>query len=148
MAIVYNVEDGDEEYRAAARHDASAKSMPTARPVFTPLVCIGLMVFYVLAMQCMSTLAIVRRETNSLALAALPARLHDRSRLGRRAGRLSRRTPARLPMNPAIEQFAVAAAVGGAFGFLLLRPLLRRKNGKACGGDCCPPRQEIEEARR
>jgi ferrous iron transport protein B len=34
-------------------------------PVFTPLVCIGLMVFYVLAMQCVSTLAIVRRETNS-----------------------------------------------------------------------------------
>ena len=36
-----------------------------ARPVFTPLVCIGLMVFYVLAMQCISTVAIVRRETNS-----------------------------------------------------------------------------------
>ena len=33
--------------------------------MFTPLVCIGLMVFYVLAMQCVSTVAIVRRETNS-----------------------------------------------------------------------------------
>jgi len=34
-------------------------------PTFTPLVCIGLMVFYVLAMQCISTLVVVRRETNS-----------------------------------------------------------------------------------
>ncbi len=42
-------------------------------------------------------------------------------------------------MNPVIEQFAIAAAVGGACGFLLLRPLLRRRSGKACGGDCCTP---------
>ena len=34
-------------------------------PTFTPLVCIGLMVFYVLAMQCISTVANVRRETNT-----------------------------------------------------------------------------------
>jgi ferrous iron transport protein B len=33
--------------------------------LFTPLVCITLMVFYVFAMQCMSTIAVVRRETNS-----------------------------------------------------------------------------------
>ncbi|MEQ1935642.1 MAG: ferrous iron transport protein B, partial [Fimbriimonadaceae bacterium] len=33
------------------------------RPVYTPLVCLSLLVFYVFAMQCVSTIAIVRRET-------------------------------------------------------------------------------------
>ena len=33
------------------------------RPVWTPLVAISLLVWFVLAMQCMSTFAIVRRET-------------------------------------------------------------------------------------
>lgn len=37
----------------------------TGRARFTPLTGISLMVFFVLAMQCMSTIAIVRRETNS-----------------------------------------------------------------------------------
>jgi ferrous iron transport protein B len=38
---------------------------PDGRPLFTPLVCFTLMVFYVFAMQCVSTVAVVRRETNS-----------------------------------------------------------------------------------
>ena len=33
--------------------------------MYTPLVCLSLMVFYVLAMQCLSTVAVVYRETNS-----------------------------------------------------------------------------------
>lgn len=37
----------------------------TEKPVYTPLVAISLMVFYVLAMQCLSTVAIVRRETGT-----------------------------------------------------------------------------------
>ena len=38
---------------------------PDGRLLFTPLVCISLMIFYVFAMQCMSTIAVVRRETNT-----------------------------------------------------------------------------------
>jgi ferrous iron transport protein B len=38
---------------------------PDGRPIFTPLTCLSIMVFFVLAMQCLSTVAIVRRETNS-----------------------------------------------------------------------------------
>ncbi|MBI2894917.1 MAG: ferrous iron transport protein B [Deltaproteobacteria bacterium] len=38
----------------------------TGRPRFTPLVGISLMVFFVLACQCLSTVAVVRRETNSI----------------------------------------------------------------------------------
>ena len=36
----------------------------TGQRVFSPLVAVCLMVYYVLAMQCMSTVAVVRRETN------------------------------------------------------------------------------------
>ena len=38
---------------------------PDGRPAWTPLVAVSMMVFFVLACQCMSTVAIVRRETNS-----------------------------------------------------------------------------------
>jgi ferrous iron transport protein B len=64
MGIVYNIEDADET-SAPLRDTMIGEKHPDGRPVFTPLVCIGLMVFYVLAMQCVSTVAIVRRETNS-----------------------------------------------------------------------------------
>ncbi|MBN1478630.1 ferrous iron transport protein B, partial [Candidatus Sumerlaeota bacterium] len=42
-----------------------ADTWPDGSPIFTPLVGITILVFFVLAMQCMSTLAVVRRETNS-----------------------------------------------------------------------------------
>lgn len=64
MGIVYHLEDVDETSQSlieTIRNQIGADGMP----VFTPLVCLGLMVFYVLAMQCISTVAIVRRETNS-----------------------------------------------------------------------------------
>jgi ferrous iron transport protein B len=38
---------------------------PDGTPVYTPLTAVTLMVFYVFALQCVSTVAIVRRETNS-----------------------------------------------------------------------------------
>lgn len=67
LSIIYNVgKDANEEsesltqaIRDAKRDDGSA--------VWTPLTALTLMVFFVLAMQCMSTIAIVRRETNSWA---------------------------------------------------------------------------------
>ena len=65
MSIVYAVESGDEEDITPLRDVMIGETHENGTPVFTPLVCIGLMVFYVLAMQCISTVAIVRRETNS-----------------------------------------------------------------------------------
>ncbi len=65
MAIVYNVEGDMKEGTATLRDTMRAERRADGTPVFTPLVCVGLMVFYVLAMQCISTLAVVRRETNS-----------------------------------------------------------------------------------
>jgi ferrous iron transport protein B len=66
MSIVYNVEKGsDDQSTDSLRELMREEKRPDGSPVYTPLVCIGLMVFYVLAMQCISTLAMVRRETNS-----------------------------------------------------------------------------------
>ena len=65
MSIVYAVESGPDEDFAPLRDTMRAERRADGSPVFTPLVCLGLMVFYVLAMQCISTVAIVRRETNS-----------------------------------------------------------------------------------
>ena len=48
--------------RDALRADVNPE---TGRPRFSPLVGVSLMVFFVLAMQCLSTVATVRRETNS-----------------------------------------------------------------------------------
>src|SRR5688572_1051985 len=62
MGQIYNLEDVDEESEPL-REQMRAEQRPDGSPLFTPLVCISLMVFYVLAMQCISTVAIVKRET-------------------------------------------------------------------------------------
>ena len=67
MSIVYNVESSDSRDSIEPLKDTMRAERHTDdSPVYSPLVCVGLMVFYVLAMQCLSTLAVVRRETNSL----------------------------------------------------------------------------------
>lgn len=65
MAVVYAVESGDDENLAPLRDKLAAERKPDGKPVYTPLVCISLLVFYVFAMQCVSTTAIVKRETGS-----------------------------------------------------------------------------------
>lgn len=67
LSIVYN---GGAD--AEADSPTLLNTMHTARrddgtPAFTPLVALSLMVFFVLACQCISTVAVVRRETNSWA---------------------------------------------------------------------------------
>lgn len=65
LSIIYNVgKDADAEsdslisaVREAKKDDGSL--------AWTPLTAVTMMVFFVLAMQCMSTIAVVRRETNS-----------------------------------------------------------------------------------
>lgn len=64
MGVVYSVGEADED-SAPLRELLAADRWPDGRRVFTPLVAVGLMVFYVLACQCVSTLAVVRRETAS-----------------------------------------------------------------------------------
>jgi ferrous iron transport protein B len=64
MGVVFNAETSDENTMPLRQAMLAAK-WPDGRPLFTPLVCLSLMVFYVFAMQCMSTVAIVKRETNT-----------------------------------------------------------------------------------
>jgi ferrous iron transport protein B len=65
LSIIYNVgKDETEESQTLISAIREAKD-DQGNLVWTPLTALTLMVFFVLAMQCMSTLAIVRRETNS-----------------------------------------------------------------------------------
>jgi ferrous iron transport protein B len=64
MAIIYSIEDGEED-TPALREAMLREKRVDGTLTYTPLVCLSLMVFYVLAMQCLSTLAVVRRETRS-----------------------------------------------------------------------------------
>ena len=65
MGVVFNAEDRTTTTRHRLRQALLAAQWPDGRALFTPLVCFTLMIFYVFAMQCVSTVAIVRRETNS-----------------------------------------------------------------------------------
>jgi ferrous iron transport protein B len=65
MGVVYGIGDDADEASAPLREKIRADRRADGRPVYTPLVGLSLMVFFALACQCMSTLAVVRRETRS-----------------------------------------------------------------------------------
>ncbi|MBW7895927.1 MAG: ferrous iron transport protein B [Opitutaceae bacterium] len=64
MGVVFNTTDPEED-TTPLRHALAKATWPDGRQLFTPLVCFTLMIFYVFAMQCVSTLAVVRSETGS-----------------------------------------------------------------------------------
>ena len=64
LSIVYNVGDDSENKTSLVDAMRNAKR-PDGSLVWTPLVGLSVMIFFLLACQCMSTVAIVRRETNS-----------------------------------------------------------------------------------
>jgi ferrous iron transport protein B len=63
MATLYSVEDDGEGLML--REKMQSATRPDGSKVYTLASGLSLMVFYVFAMQCMSTLAVVRRETRS-----------------------------------------------------------------------------------
>jgi ferrous iron transport protein B len=67
MSTVYNVGQADdsESGTKTLAQTLRAQTRPDGTPVYTTLVAVTLMVFYVFALQCASTVAVVRRETNS-----------------------------------------------------------------------------------
>jgi ferrous iron transport protein B len=65
MAVVYDLSEEEDETSTALRERIRAQRRPDGSKVFTPLTCFSLMVFFALACQCMSTLAVVKRETHS-----------------------------------------------------------------------------------
>ncbi|MEO8583780.1 MAG: ferrous iron transport protein B [Flavitalea sp.] len=64
MATLYSVED-DNDQSLRLREKMAQATYPDGRKVYTLASGVSLMVFYVFAMQCMSTLAVVKRETKT-----------------------------------------------------------------------------------
>ena len=63
MSIVFNL--GEDAKENTLREAFQKARWPDGRILFTPLACLSLMIFYVFALQCVSTIAVVYRETNS-----------------------------------------------------------------------------------
>jgi ferrous iron transport protein B len=62
LGIIYGV--GDSEDTTSLQEAIAQDRRPDGKPVWTPLVAVSLLIWFVIAMQCMSTLAVVKRETN------------------------------------------------------------------------------------
>ena len=65
LATIYSVEADDEDTSTIKQKMASEINPDTSRKRFNFAVGMSLMIFYAFAMQCMATLAIVKRETKS-----------------------------------------------------------------------------------
>jgi len=63
MGITYAVGDVEDGQTGGLAQAMKTDHYANGRPVWTPLVAISLLIWFVLALQCMSTLAVVRRET-------------------------------------------------------------------------------------
>ena len=69
MGTVYAL-GSEAEGNAGLRERLQASRWPDGRPVFTLAMALGLLVFYAFALQCVSTVAVIGRETNSWRWAA------------------------------------------------------------------------------
>ncbi len=65
MATLYSVGEEADENNPTLRQKMQAATNKDGKKVYTLATGVSLMIFYLLAMQCMSTLAIVKRETRS-----------------------------------------------------------------------------------
>ncbi len=65
MATLYSVGEDDNTDNTTLRQKMAMATRPDGSKVYDLATGISLLIFYVLAMQCMSTLAIVKRETKS-----------------------------------------------------------------------------------
>ncbi len=66
MATLYAVDGDDTKMESVREKMANAKNTETGLPVFTVATSFSLMMFYAFAMQCMSTMAVVYRETKNI----------------------------------------------------------------------------------
>ncbi len=65
MATLYSVGEDKDKDNTTLRQKMNAAVRPDGTKVYNVETGLSLLVFYVLAMQCMSTLAVVKRETRS-----------------------------------------------------------------------------------
>ncbi len=64
MATIYSIGSAEDEVTIHDRLSAAVRP-GTGEKVYTPATALSLLIFYVFALQCMSTLAVVKRETGS-----------------------------------------------------------------------------------
>lgn len=67
LAVIFRVEEGesDEDTRSNTRDRLAAATWPDGRPLFTPLTLVSVLVFFIYALQCLPTSAVVARESGS-----------------------------------------------------------------------------------
>ena len=65
MATLYSVGEGEDENGETLTKKMQSAKRVDGSPVYSPAAGFSLLVFYLLAMQCMSTLAVVKKETGS-----------------------------------------------------------------------------------
>jgi ferrous iron transport protein B len=65
MATIYNVGQATDDEETIKERMRDEKHYVTKKPVYNFATGISLLLFYAFAMQCISTLAIVKKETNS-----------------------------------------------------------------------------------
>ena len=65
LNTIYSIEEGDDVNETLKEKLINDINPETGKPVYSVATAISLMIFFALAMQCMSTIAIVKRETNS-----------------------------------------------------------------------------------
>ena len=72
MTILYQVEETDDEVgtRSSLRDRLAAETRADGTPLFTPLTLVSLLIFYIYALQCLPTSAVVAREAGSWKWAA------------------------------------------------------------------------------
>lgn len=66
MATLYSVDGDASKMESVKEKMANATNPNTGQPVFTVATAFSLMIFYAFAMQCMSTMAVVYRETKNI----------------------------------------------------------------------------------
>ena len=65
LGILFSLGKDDNKLDEKLTKKLTDAKLPDGKPLFTPWTAVGLMVFFALCAQCFSTLATVRRETNS-----------------------------------------------------------------------------------
>ncbi|MBK7639429.1 MAG: ferrous iron transporter B [Bacteroidetes bacterium] len=61
LSTIYGLSDADQTI--TLKQKMQKDKWPDGRPIYTPIVALSLMLFYAFALQCFSTIAIVKRET-------------------------------------------------------------------------------------
>ena len=65
MATIYSIGSAGQDDTTGIRDRMKAELRPDGKPMYSTATALSLLIFYVFALQCMSTLAVVKRETNT-----------------------------------------------------------------------------------